>query len=64
MQVEEPAMSLPFPRAHYYVAAFLVVTIVAFHPSYFGSLREAPFAHHFHGTESISSAISCCIARV
>lgn len=42
-------MALPFPRAPYYVAAFLIVTLVAFHPSYFSVLREAPLAHHFHG---------------
>ncbi|RFB04792.1 hypothetical protein [Parvularcula marina] len=42
-------MTLPFPRAHFYVAAFFVVTIIAFHPSYFSALREAPAAHHFHG---------------
>ncbi|MEE4208398.1 MAG: hypothetical protein V2I43_03925 [Parvularcula sp.] len=42
-------MSLPFPRAHLYVAAFLIVTIVAFHPSYFSVLKTAPAAHHFHG---------------
>ncbi|WOI54213.1 hypothetical protein [Parvularcula sp. LCG005] len=40
---------LPFPRAHYYVAAFLLLTFVAFSQSYFLVLNEAPFAHHFHG---------------
>ncbi len=40
---------MPFPRAHYYLAAFLVVTIAAFWPSYFGILNAAPFAHHLHG---------------
>lgn len=42
-------MSLPFPRAYIYVASFFVVTIVAFHPSYFSALAEAPAAHHFRG---------------
>lgn len=40
---------MPFPRAHYYVAAFLVVTILAFWRSYFGVIGEAPSAHHLHG---------------
>jgi len=42
-------MPLPFPRAYIYIAIFLMVTIVAFHPSYFSVLAEAPAAHHFHG---------------
>ncbi len=40
---------LPFPRVHYYVAGALALTIVAFAPSYFLRLPEAPFAHHLHG---------------
>ncbi|NNU14995.1 hypothetical protein HK107_01485 [Parvularcula sp. ZS-1/3] len=40
---------LPFPRAHYYVLAFLVLTFIAFSPSYFLRLGEASFAHHLHG---------------
>ncbi|MEX2527710.1 MAG: hypothetical protein WEA09_08750 [Gemmatimonadota bacterium] len=40
---------MPFPRAHWYLIAFLAVTIVAFYPSYFGILNEAPPGHHMHG---------------
>ncbi|MEM6746361.1 MAG: hypothetical protein AAF608_02975 [Pseudomonadota bacterium] len=39
----------PFPRAHYYVAAFLLLTFAAFMPSYFMVLGQASFAHHVHG---------------
>ena len=40
---------MPFQHAHYYVAAFLAITIIAFWPTYFGVLDEAPFAHNVHG---------------
>ncbi len=40
---------MPFPRAHFYVAAFLAVTVAAFWRSYFSILTDAPSAHHVHG---------------
>ncbi|GJL95064.1 MAG: hypothetical protein DHS20C05_14690 [Hyphococcus sp.] len=40
---------MPFPRAHYYIVAFLILTIAAFWPSYFSVLSTAPGAHHIHG---------------
>lgn len=40
---------LPFPKAHWYVAAFLVITFAAFMPSYFAVLPDAPWVHHLHG---------------
>ncbi|MEO0617603.1 MAG: hypothetical protein AAFY69_15850, partial [Pseudomonadota bacterium] len=40
---------LPFPRAHWYVAGFLLFTFAAFMPSYFAVLPEAPWMHHLHG---------------
>ncbi len=40
---------MPFPRAHWYLIAFLAVTVVAFWPSYFGILNDAPAGHHMHG---------------
>lgn len=40
---------MPYPRAHYYVAFVFFVTIVAFWPTYFGNLRDAPLAFHVHG---------------
>lgn len=40
---------LPFPRAHYYVLAFFILTIAAFAPSYFLVLPKAELAHHLHG---------------
>lgn len=40
---------LPFPRAHFYVGAFLIITFAAFTPSYFAVLPDASFAHHLHG---------------
>lgn len=40
---------LPFPRAHWYVAAFMAVTFAAFLPSYYAILPDAPWVHHLHG---------------
>ena len=40
---------MPFPRAHWYLIAFLAVTIIAFWPNYFGILNHAPAGHHLHG---------------
>ncbi|NNF03887.1 MAG: hypothetical protein HKN17_05415 [Rhodothermales bacterium] len=40
---------MPFSKAHWYLIAFLAVTVVAFYPSYFGILSEAPAGHHMHG---------------
>ncbi len=40
---------LPFPKAHWYVAAFLILTFAAFMPSYFAVLPSAPWVHHLHG---------------
>lgn len=40
---------MPYPRAHYFIALVLLATIVAFWPSYFGDLGDAPLAFHVHG---------------
>ena len=40
---------MPYPRAHLAVLAVLGVTIVAFWPSYFSTLGDAPLAFHVHG---------------
>ena len=40
---------MPFPSAHYVIAAFLAVTVAAFWPSYFSIVKAAPSAHHWHG---------------
>lgn len=40
---------MPFPRAHWYLTAFLAVTVLAFWPNYFGILDKAPSGHHMHG---------------
>ncbi|MEO0422912.1 MAG: hypothetical protein AAF184_11280 [Pseudomonadota bacterium] len=40
---------LPFRHAHYFVLAFLVITLAAFAPTYFLVLDDAPAAHHLHG---------------
>jgi hypothetical protein len=40
---------MPFPRVHWYLVAFLALTVIAFWPSYFGILNEAPVGHHMHG---------------
>lgn len=40
---------MPYSKAHWFMLALLPVTLLAFWPSYFGILREAPFAHHLHG---------------
>ena len=39
----------PFPNAHYYVGALIVMTFAAFWPTYFSTFTKASFAHHFHG---------------
>ncbi|MEO0608302.1 MAG: hypothetical protein AAFY82_08715 [Pseudomonadota bacterium] len=40
---------LPFPRAHWYVAAFMALTFAAFLPTYYAILPKAPWVHHLHG---------------
>lgn len=40
---------MPYSKAHWFMLALLPVTLLAFWPSYFGVLREAPLAHHVHG---------------
>lgn len=40
---------MPYSKAHWFMLALLPVTVLAFWPSYFGILREAPMAHHLHG---------------
>ena len=40
---------LPYPRAHWLVLFFLVMTFAAFMPSYFAVLPTAPWVHHLHG---------------
>ncbi|MEO1028760.1 MAG: hypothetical protein AAFX02_06835 [Pseudomonadota bacterium] len=49
LEEEEILPMLPFPRAHYYVLTFFLVTIAAFAPSYFLILPKAEMAHHVHG---------------
>ena len=41
--------SMPYSKTHYYMLALLVITVLAFWPSYFGRLSDAPLAHHLHG---------------
>jgi uncharacterized membrane protein YozB (DUF420 family) len=40
---------MPYPHAHYWILLLLVLTGVAFSPSYFLKLADAPLAHHVHG---------------
>lgn len=40
---------MPYAKAHWFMLALLPATLLAFWPSYFGILREAPLAHHLHG---------------
>ncbi|MEX2498954.1 MAG: hypothetical protein WD397_08795 [Wenzhouxiangellaceae bacterium] len=40
---------MPYSKAHWFMLALLPVTLLAFWPSYFGILRDAPLAHHLHG---------------
>lgn len=40
---------MPYSKAHWFMLALLPLTLLAFWPSYFGILREAPPAHHLHG---------------
>ena len=43
---------MPYSKTHYYMLALLVITVIAFWPSYFGQLGKAPLAHHLHGVTS------------
>lgn len=40
---------MPYTKAHYYMLLLLPVTVLAFWPSYFGMLSDAPAIHHLHG---------------
>lgn len=40
---------MPFRFAAYYIMAMIGITIVAFWPGYFSTLRSAPWGFHFHG---------------
>ncbi len=40
---------MPYSKAHYFLVGILALTVIAFWPSYFGNLKQASFAHHFHG---------------
>lgn len=40
---------LPYPYAHYYILALLILTVIGFWESYFGDLMEASVADHLHG---------------
>ena len=40
---------MPYSKAHWFMLALLPVTLLAFWPSYFGSLHKAPLEHHLHG---------------
>lgn len=44
---------MPYPRAHYWVAFVLLVTVVGFWPSYFMKLSEAPLGFHVHAVTSL-----------
>lgn len=44
---------MPYPLAHYALGFVLLVTVVAFWPSYFGQLSEAPVAFHVHGVAAV-----------
>lgn len=40
---------MPYTKAHYFMLLLLPVTALAFWPSYFGILPDAPLVHHLHG---------------
>ncbi|TDR16857.1 hypothetical protein [Marinicella litoralis] len=40
---------MPYSKAHHLMFVLLAVTVIAFWPSYFAVLSEAPLAHHIHG---------------
>ena len=44
---------MPFRKAWLYVLALLVLTFVAFWPSYLSKLPEAKAAHHFHAASAV-----------
>ncbi|MFC3195721.1 hypothetical protein ACFODZ_15810 [Marinicella sediminis] len=43
---------MPYSKTHYFMLLILIITVVAFWPSYFGRLNDAPLAHHLHGATS------------
>lgn len=44
---------MPYPRAHYWVAFVLLITVIGFWPSYFMKLEEAPLGFHIHAVVSL-----------
>lgn len=40
---------MPYAKVHWFMLALLVLTVLAFWPSYFGRLQDASLAHHLHG---------------
>lgn len=44
---------MPYRRAYLYVLALLVMTFVAFWPSYLSKLPEANLAHHYHAASAV-----------
>lgn len=44
---------MPYRRAYLYVLTLLVLTFVAFWPSYLSKLREANLAHHYHAGSAV-----------
>lgn len=44
---------MPYRNAYWFVLALLVLTFVAFLPSYLSKLPEAKLAHHFHAASAV-----------
>ncbi len=43
---------MPYRLAHYYLLMLVPMTFIAFGPSFFFKLNEAPLVHHLHGSSS------------
>lgn len=45
---------MPYRKAHYFIFAILVATLIGFWPSYFQQITNAPLAFHVHGVIALS----------
>jgi hypothetical protein len=56
---DKGALSMPYPRAHYYMLVVIAVIIAGFWPSYFSVVGNVPWQFHAHGV-----AASCWVLMV
>lgn len=44
---------MPYPRGYYFVGGLLLLTVLAFWPSYFSQLGAVPWQYHVHGVAAV-----------